>query len=85
MKITEIDTVQVARDESKFRYGWDISIDHRSFVCSMGPRPAVDSHAWDALAAATDHEEDSLANVPRKKMPTFVKLATSDVGSDGDR
>lgn len=83
----ESPTVQVDRQEKRSRAfaSWDIGLSAKDFKCSMGPPPIADEHAWSAFCAEVDDEgQDSLDNIPRKTMPTFVKLATGDF-DEGDR
>lgn len=89
MRLLDIDsnTVQVHRQEKRNRvlHSWNASISAKDFRCSMGAQPEADEVAWGAFVAQeeTGGETDSLANIPRKRQPTFVKLATG-IYDEGD-
>lgn len=79
------DTVQVARDESRYSIG--IPCVARVSAKSMD---TVDGRQYDLRECAPSDdvdwnwgEQDSLANIPRKTVPTWIK-ALSDDGQHGD-
>lgn len=93
IKFIDTNPVQEAHAEREYRvlarFPGASKICAGKFTESM-PRPAADEQAWSALVAdyiANERDEDDdLANVPRKKQPTWVKLATEiDPASEGDR
>lgn len=78
--------IQVARDERSFRYGIKgLAVSAKSMVDTMvreiDTRPADPGDAEDWNWG----EQDSLANIPRKTMPTWVRAAQQcDPNDQGD-
>jgi hypothetical protein len=69
------DFVQVARDESRYEIGIKIpKVSHLTMETVDGRQIDTRPHDPVMLAEDTDWgEQDSLANIPRKTMPTWVK------------
>lgn len=82
MRFITTEIVHEARDERQFKHSWNANISARDF--QVLEFRAIDSRPCDAYASDdTDWgEQDSLANVPRAKLPAWVRALalTTDEG-----
>jgi hypothetical protein len=81
MRLDPIDTiVQVAHEERRARRfgGWNASISAKDF--KVLDYRVIDTRPCDPLMASDCDwgEQDSLANIPRKTMPSWVKASIMD-------